>query len=323
MMPFSKSTRPVGCHGRTLGTVVALWLLGTAVHCEAQIQQPAQPAAAPAAPNPQAPFNFAQQPGEHPLMPFIRIAEQSLQQMDQNVRDYSCTFVKQERIDGQLCDQQQMFLKLLHQPFSVYLLFLQPADLAGREVAFVQGQNNNELVVLEAGWKRRMLGKMHLDPQGMVAMRGQKHPITKIGIRNLTAELIQTAQAETQFGECDVTVHNNQNINGRPTTLVQIVHPVPRQNFRAHITRVFFDNELKVPIHYDAFLWPQQAGGAPPLDVSYTYTNLKVNNGFTPLDFDANNNPQIFQSSGAPAVNQVGGGPATVNQAGAGVIQNR
>lgn len=322
MMPFSKSTRPEVCCGYTLGLALTLWVLSEPDCREAQAQQPAQPAPAPAAaPNPQVPFDLTLKPGEHPLMPFIRVSEESLRIFDQNIRDYSCTFVKRERIEGDLADQQQIYLKVLQQPFSVYMQFLQP--FAGREVAFVDGQNDNELVVLEGGWKRRMLGKMHLDPQGMVAMRGQKYPITKVGIRNLTAEFIQIAKAETQFGECNVTTVPNQQVAGRPTTLVQIEHPTPRQNFRAHITRVYFDNELKIPIYYDAYLWPEQAGGQPPLDVSYTYANLKINNGFTPLDFDDVNNPQIFQANGAPAVNQVGGGPAAVNQAESGAIRNR
>jgi Protein of unknown function (DUF1571) len=280
------------------------------------MQQPAQQVAAPqpvVAPNPQMPFNLTQRPGEHPLMPFIRLTEDTMKHIDRDVRDYTCTFIKQERIDGDLADQQHIYLKVLQQPFSVYMLFLQP--YAGREVAYVEGQNNNELVVLEGGWKRHMLGKMHLAPQGMVAMRGQKYPITKVGIRNLMSELNQIAKADAQYGECDVTTRPNIKIDGRPTTLVQIVHPVPRQNFRFNIARVFFDNQLKVPIYYDAYLWPQQADEQPPLDVSYAYMNLKINNGLTAMDFDANNNPQIFQANAAGAVNQVGdGGPTAINR---------
>ena len=65
------------------------------------------------------------------------------------------------------------------------MYFLKPYQ--GREVLFVDGANNNEMMVLEAGWKRN-LGKMNLDPNGMVAMRGQKHPITEVGIRNLVGQ---------------------------------------------------------------------------------------------------------------------------------------
>ena len=115
----------------------------------------------------------------------------SLEEIDRNVRDYSCTFVKQERVDGELGEQQHILLKVMHQPFSVYMSFLKPFPAA--KCVYVDGQNNDEMVVLEAGFKR-MLGKMNLDPNGALAMNGQKHPITAVGIRNLTAKLIKMSK---------------------------------------------------------------------------------------------------------------------------------
>jgi hypothetical protein len=253
----------------------------------------ATPAPASAAgPAANAPFDFTKQESEHPLVPVIRNLKTSQELMDQTIRDYSCTFVKRERVNGELGEYQHIFMKVAHEPFSVYMSFLQP--YTGREVVYVAGQNDNKMVVLEAGFKR-MLGKLNLDPEGAVAMRGQKHPITHVGIRNLTATLIKLWEAETQYAECDVTTNADTKVNGRSTTMVQVMHPVPRQNFRGHIQRLFLDNELQVPIHYDVYLWPAQAGTEPPLDESYTYKNLKINNGYTARDFDANNNPEIFK----------------------------
>jgi hypothetical protein len=236
-------------------------------------------------------LDFTQQPGEHPLAPAIRVCKASLEEIDRNVRDYSCTLVKRERVDGELGEHQHIFLKVRHEPFSVYMNFLKPFQ--GREVVYVDGQNNNKLIVLEAGWKR-VAGKLPLDPNGARAMNGQKHPITKVGIRNLTAELIRSMEADTKYAECEVTT-KDEKIGDRPATMVQVIHPIPRQNFDTHISRVFFDNELGIPIHYDSYVWPRQPGGQPPLEASFTYTNLKVNNGFTARDFDAYNNPEIFQ----------------------------
>lgn len=237
-------------------------------------------------------LDLTKQGDEHPLMPVVRSLQSSQELMDKSIRDYSCVFVKQERVDGELGDKQYIFMKLMHQPFSVYMKFKQP--YSGREVVYVQGQNENKLVALDVGVKR-YLGKMSLDPNGSLAMKGQKHPITSVGIRNLCGKLIKMCEAETKFAECDVTVNNNTKISGRPTTMVQIVHPTPRQDFKNHVARIFFDNELKIPIHYDAYSWPAQPGGQPPLEESYTYQNLKVNNNFTGRDFDPNNNPEIFQ----------------------------
>jgi Protein of unknown function (DUF1571) len=248
------------------------------------------PVAAPAA-APAAPFDLTQQPGEHPMAPAIRVMKEVLANIDQNVRDYTCTLVKREAVEGVLGDQQQIMLKVRQSPFSAYLYFLKPFQ--GREVLFVDGVNDNNLVVLEAGWKRN-LGKMNLDPNGMVAMRGQKHPITDVGIRNLMAKLIAAKTAEMQFMECTVTSNPNTRIGDRATTMIQIEHPVPRKEFGTHITRLFLDNELRVPIHYDAYLWPEAPGQAPPLDASYTYANLKLNVGLAARDFDATN-PELFK----------------------------
>jgi hypothetical protein len=253
---------------------------------------PASAPAATAAPTAGAPFDLTAKPGEHPLAPVLRTVKASQDEIDAKIRDYSCLFTKQENVDGELGEKQQIMLKVMHDPFSVYMSFLQP--FAGREVVYVAGQNSGNLVVLDAGFKR-MLGKMNLDPQGNLAMKGQKHPITSVGIRNLTAKLMKMWEAESKFAECEVTTNADQKIGGRPCTLLQVVHPNPRQEFRFHAARLFVDNELKIPVHFDAYGWPQGQNADPPLDESYTYSNVKINNGFTAREFDSKNNPEIFK----------------------------
>src|SRR6478672_5505153 len=237
---------------------------------ETSAAQSAGTAQATASANPAAPaaagkcvFDLTQKPGEHPLAPVVRALKATQDEIDHNVRDYSCTLVKQERVDGDLGDKQFILLKVMHQPFSVYMSFLKP--YAGREVVYVDGQNSGKLVVLEAGMKR-MLGKMNLDPQGSLAMSGQKHPITDVGFRNLTAKLSKMWEGEMKFAECNVTTNPDTHIANRSTTMIQVIHPMPRQDFRFHAARLFLDNELKVPIHFDAFMWPEQEGGEPLID---------------------------------------------------------
>jgi Protein of unknown function (DUF1571) len=252
------------------------------------------PAAAPAAVAPTAPatpFNLVQQPGEHPLAPVIRVLTEVQANIDQNVRDYTCTLIKREALDGELGEPQHIMMKVRNQPFSVYMVFLKPNQ--GREVLYVDGANDNQLTVLETGFKRH-LGKLNLDPNGMMAMRGQRHPITDVGMRNLTAKLIAGKTPEMRFGECEVFTDPNQRIGNRPATLIQVKNPIQRKEFATHITRIFLDNELRVPIYYDAYLWPETPGGTPPLDASYTYANLKLNVGLSAQDFDANN-PALFK----------------------------
>jgi len=86
------------------------------------------------------------QPQQHPLEPAVQMAESAMINIRNNIRDYSCTLVKRERINGKLADREYMYLKVRHEPFSVYMYFLGPSRLRGQEVIYVAGQNNGNLM---------------------------------------------------------------------------------------------------------------------------------------------------------------------------------
>jgi hypothetical protein len=260
----------------------------------AQVASRVPPAAAPAA---ESPFDLTQAPGEHPLMPALRFAKESLTLIDQNIKDYQAIMYKQERIDGELMPQEVALVKVRHEPFSVHMFFLSPNR--GRECLYVEGPNGTDgnLLAREGSGLKRRMGVVKLDPLGRFAMDGQKYPITKLGVRNLTTELIDVASKDVNFGECEVLVSQTtigpKDGEKRPVTLIDVTHPTPRRNFRFHRAQIYIDNELRLPIRYAAFLWPAAAGEAPPLEEAYTYLNMKVNNGFTDQDFSAEN-PALF-----------------------------
>jgi len=263
------------------------------VNHEENTKQPPQLASRVTLPQkPQCPFDLTQRPGEHPLQPALRMAEKCLAEIDQHVADYSAVLLKQERINGQLGEKQAAFIKVRHKPFAAYMFFLKPCK--GREVLYNEGPGGTKgvLVAMDCGWKRRF-GKMEFDPEGRMAMNGQKYPIMKLGIRELTRELIDVASNDVNFDECEVK-HSQRVMNDRPVTLLEVVHPLPRSNFRFHKAEIFIDNELRLPIRYSAYLWPEHPGETPPLEEVYTYLKLKINNGFTDLDFDKDN-PAIFK----------------------------
>ena len=256
-------------------------------HEETVAQAPQQVASRVALPPVQAPLDLQMQPGEHPLMPAMRVAQDGLMRIDSTVADYSAMLIKEERIDGVLNPKEVAFVKVRHQPFAVYMFFLQPNK--GRECLYNAGPNDSKglLVARDCGFRKR-LGKFELDPEGRLAMNGQKYPITKLGVRNLVTELIDVAKNDTQFGECEVQTKQSV-INGRAATLIEVVHPVPRQNFRFYKAEIFIDNELKLPIRYASYMWPEAPGQEPPLEEAYTYVNIKLNNGYTDADFDKEN----------------------------------
>ncbi|MEM6798944.1 MAG: DUF1571 domain-containing protein, partial [Planctomycetota bacterium] len=90
------------------------------------------------------PFDLQQRPGEHPLMPCLRLAKQGLAEMDQKIAGYSATLTKRERIGGKVEGPQQMAIKVRHKPFGVHMKFIQP--FAGREVLYNSSRPDGKLV---------------------------------------------------------------------------------------------------------------------------------------------------------------------------------
>jgi outer membrane lipoprotein-sorting protein len=232
--------------------------------------------------------------GAHPLQPALELARKGLANLQANIHDYSCTIVKRERIDGKLKEHDYIFAKIRHEPFSVYLYFLAPEDSKGQEVIWVDGHNDGNMLAHAGSGVRAMVGTVSLKPQSMIAMEGQRYPITEIGVENLAGRLVEVAEHDAQFGECEVNFFPGAKVNGRVCTCIQVVHPVPRRNFRFHLARVFIDDEYTIPIRYEAYDWPTEAGGQPVLMEEYTYMNVKINNGFTDADFDPKNTAYKF-----------------------------
>jgi Protein of unknown function (DUF1571) len=224
---------------------------------------------------------------EHPLVPALVMAR-SAEQTLLKIHDYSATMVKRERIGGKLNDPEYMFVKVRHEPFSVYTYFLGPEKMKGQEAIFVAGRNKGNLLAHGVGL-RRAIGMVQLDPTGMIAMAGQRYPITELGVANLTKKLIEVAESDMRYGECDVQFFKDAKINKRSCTCIKVTHPVPRKEFKFNVATVFIDDELNFPVRYAAYEWPETPGSEPQLLEEYTYLDIKINQGFTDADFDDKN----------------------------------
>lgn len=235
----------------------------------------------------------------HPLDPAITIAQEGLERIQSKVIDYTCTIVKQERINGELNPPEHMRAEIrnrkigaagLAQPFSVYLNFLKPDDIQGREVIYVEGQNNGKMVAHEAKGIKAAFGNVWLKPDGVLAMQGQRYPITEIGIENLVDKLIERANRDRQNDPealaTQVRFIEGAKINGRSCLVIEVKHPVQTPVYDFHIARVFIDDQLQVPVRYAAYTWPTTPGGKPQLEEAYTYLDMKVNVGLSENDFD-------------------------------------
>ena len=237
-------------------------------------------------------------PQGHPLDPAIAVARQCLENIQSNVKDYTCTLVKRERIDGELGNYEFMFTKIRNpriengkvvSPLSAYMYFVKPAAVKGREVIYVAGRNNGKMCAHEGGTKGRLIPSVWLAPNGVIAMKGQRYPMSEIGIENLVIKLIERGTRDSKRGECEVEFRKGAKINGRNCTVIQVTHHTRRPYFDFHIAQIFIDNKLNVPIRYAAYDWPKKPNGKPEIAEEYTYLNLKLNVGLSDQDFNVKN----------------------------------
>lgn len=232
-------------------------------------------------------------PADHPLREALDFAYDAWDQMG-SIRDYTCRFVKRELIDGKMTPHEFMFLKVRNQPFSVYFYALGPMRNRGDEAIYIEGRNNGMVLAHTSGIRDRIAGTVELHPTSPRLMEGNLHPLTNIGIENLLRKLINFHEYESRYGECEVNVYPDVKVDDRACDCVQVVHPVPRRNFKFYLMRIYYDQEYKIPIRFEAYAWPQQQGGQPVLIEEYSYMDLKLNQNLTDADFDTNNPQYSF-----------------------------
>jgi hypothetical protein len=215
----------------------------------------------------------------------------------QDVADYTATLVKRERVDGELGDYEYWFIKVRHEPFSVYMKCLKPVAGAGREAIYVAGSNDGKLLAHDPMFVA--LGTLSLKPDGLIAMRGQRYPITELGLQALLRSLVERGEREKMEGtKIHVSLFSNAKVNGRPTNLLQLVRTKRSPTDDFYRVRVYIDAELQLPIRYEAHDWPSSPGEMPPVIEEYTYVNLRLNQGLGDADFAMDNAEYGFPEQG-------------------------
>ncbi len=249
--------------------------------------------------------SVAPTPAAHPLDRALEIARSGLQGSRENVSDYTAMLVKRERIGGALSPHEFMFVKVRNrkvtsgqivQPLSVYLNFLKPSTVKGREVIYVEGKNEGKIIAHEGGFKGRFLPTVTIPPDGMLAMRGQRYPMTEIGVENLIVKLIERGQKARTAPDVQCEFRKNARVKDRVCTVMQVTQPTRRPDADFYQAQVFIDDQLNMPIRYIAYDWPAQENDPLQVIEEYNYLDLKLNVGLTDADFDPNNPNYNFYS---------------------------
>jgi len=283
-------------------TSVGLFVMGRAWFLSSDVENSTRTLDRPAAPK-VSDVGTVHEP--HALDPVLEMARKSLALHRSRDRDYQARMVKRQRIGKKLWEPEVMRLKLRSRdgesaseldprPIDVYLGFLEPKSVAGREVLWRQGFDDDRLIVHEAGFLN--LARVYLTPTSRLAMLGNRYPISDIGIERLLIRLIEIGSRDRLLGDCQVTIRDDAEFEGRRCRRIEVIHPQKtvesegkRFEFAYYRAEIDIDMEYELPIHYASYVWPENAGADPLLDEEFTYQELRLNCNLSDLDFDPDN----------------------------------
>ncbi len=236
----------------------------------------------------------------------LQTARDARNQFIAEVDDYTATLTKQERTaDGQLQPPATMVIKVRTRhpggepggAMAAYLKFVAPESLAGREVIWIEDQFDGKMRVREAGFVGAMM-TVSLDPTGMLAMRGQRYPITELGLTNLLNKLIERGEPDVR--DPAVTVRERmvgQADQTRRQLQITRTEPSGRPDDFS-VARIEIDPKLNVVTLFESYGWPDD-GADPPLIESYRYDDLRLNVGLIDEDFSVENPRYTFAEAKA------------------------
>ncbi len=206
----------------------------------------------------------------------IGLLRQAMENYRSSYQDYTCTFTKRERINGQFCDEQEIEVKFLDQPFSVAMRWVKNAPVGDR-VLYVEGKNNGQMLVQPKGLLGALFGTVGRAPDGPDAMANTLRPVTLFGFSRLMENMLEVNELASSRGEGRFTFEGYRTKDKKVMVLKRVLPP--RKDYPAKTTIWYLDVEHLVPIGMESSDWDDQKM------CRYSYSNVKFNVGLTEDEF--------------------------------------
>jgi outer membrane lipoprotein-sorting protein len=214
---------------------------------------------------------------EAALLRYLERAEQRYAQ----IQDYTAVMVSRERINGSLEPEKAVLLKF-QRPFKVYMKWLDGAA-KGREGIYVLGAHDGKFLVIEPNGLRRFFTAA-LEPGDPRVMEVSRHPVTDVGIGRVLEIIGENVRRAFRQKVLKLVDRGVGEVAGRRVREIEGILPADRAaDYYGHRVILSFDEEHQLPIRVVVY------DGENRLIEDYTYSQLRLNPGFSNTDFDPGN----------------------------------
>jgi hypothetical protein len=114
----------------------------------------------------------------------VAFLEDCIRRYDRDVKGYSATLYKHERIDGTLYPPEVLQVRFCEQPFSVWLHWLE-GERRAKTALYVAGANDNKIIVQPTGLTA-LLGTMQLAVDSPLARASGRYTMDQFGLEKGT-----------------------------------------------------------------------------------------------------------------------------------------
>jgi len=209
--------------------------------------------------------------------------ENALKTYNSNIRDYTCTFIKQEFVRGSLTEEQEISVKFREGPFAVFMKWVKNPTMVDK-VLYVKGQNDNQAMVKPAGWLgwfvRSHVNRPVDSPDSAKVSRRR---LDQFGFANALKLILEVNKLAQKQGDLNFSYSGMGEIHGRKTYIFERYLPekpcYPDQHLVVHI-----DQEWLVPVGTYSY------DGRGNLLGKYLYRDVKLNVGLALREFTASSN---------------------------------
>ena len=210
---------------------------------------------------------------------------------------YACIVTMRETVGGKLQDMRRAQMIFRAEPFSVYMKYITPDDIVGREIVYIEGQYNGRIIVTKGGFRPALAHITRaIKPDSQLARSESNHSLKELGIASMMKQLLDVAHSAEQFPDCKIEFFENASIDNRACTVIQITHEPKSDVFPFYKGQVFIDNQYQIPVRFVCYNWPDMSGIAT-IREEFTYTNIIPNISVTDADFDYRNPKYEFKKS--------------------------
>jgi hypothetical protein len=207
----------------------------------------------------------------------------ALKNYNSKIRDYTCTFIKQEFVKAGLTKEQKIEVKFREGPFSVFMKWTENPGMVDR-VLYVEGRNDNLAMVKPAGFLGIFV-RSHVNRpvDGPDAAKLSRKRLNQFGFENALKMIIETNTLAKKNGDLKFIQTGTGNVDGRPTLVFERFLPskpcYPDQHLVVHI-----DREWLVPVATFCYDSRDRLLG------KYIFADVKLNAGLAFNEFTAEAN---------------------------------